>query len=135
MLAQPSSVGGGPHIPPSRSVCVCVWRGVTGAVGVGGWGVWFTYTHTHAYPVSPRTLPQESSQKPAAALSGLSHNKTHCKNTHHPRPALLKAAAPFLFVSYQLFFSSNHIFTGLIKGLPSLKRDFFFSLLTLRQSV
>lgn len=61
MLARPSSVGGGPHIPCSRSA------GGKGdgekREGVGGSGLQNICTHT------PQTIPQESSQKPAAALS------------------------------------------------------------------
>lgn len=67
MLERPSSVGGGPHIPPSRSAGGAGgvrWVGVGGVKGMSG------SQNTHALSLhGPRSLPQESFQMPAAALS------------------------------------------------------------------
>lgn len=77
MLARPSSVGGGPHIPCSRSA---------GGKGDGekreggkGWGVWFTkHVHTHTSNNPPRIL-SEASCSPVR-----SYNTPHCESVRIP---------------------------------------------------
>jgi len=88
MLAQPSSVGGGPHIPPSRSaggkggrVCasVCVFCKPDDPPP-------HTHTHTHthlthlAHPPPQRILSEAS----CSPVRRVSHNTPHCKNIYAP---------------------------------------------------
>lgn len=62
MLARPSGVGGGPHIPPCRST-------IGGGGRNKGDGGCLATQNTHTHTLTPHTLLQDSSQKPAAALS------------------------------------------------------------------
>lgn len=127
MLAQPSSVGGGPHIPHSRSA---------GGKGGGGCLVYKTHTHIHTRtlsPHTPRTLPQESSLKPAAALSEELVTIQHIVRTYTlPEASFSKTADPFfLHIKLKTIFSTFLIFKthcfywpGLVKGCQIFKSIF-----------